>query len=1190
MYLIGDAGDAEGGKTPPALSLLEKKLKRAERNASVVFLGDNLYPDGLAPEENAMEKQADEQKLKVQLDILRSFKGRIFFVSGNHDWYTYGIEGLERERKFIEKHLGRDDVWFPDPGCGDPKEIDLTDDLTLVLIDSQWWLSNWKGIPEINEGCEVKSREVFRTFFEDAIKGNRQKNIVIAMHHPLFSNGPHGGQFTAKEHIFPLTQLHENLWIPLPVIGSVYPFARATAGARQDVAHPDYRDLRDLMLSIVQKNGSYIFAAGHEHSLQYMERDDQYFIVSGGGSKRTAARLGNNAFFSYGGQGFSQLDFYEDGSVWVQYWAADAPGGEGEVVFRKQIKGPISYLLPQQDQDFSFYNSGADYIDLPLGESDFSRSRFGQWLWGKHYRDAYSTTVSIPVLDLASFQGGTQPVKRGGGYQTNSLRLETTDGRQYTMRSLKKDPSRMAAYPLNRSKIILDIIMDGFSGTHPLSATPLPAMQDAVNLYHTNPSLYYIPKQPALETYNEDFGDGLYLVEERPDDDVWKAQESFGNPDELISTPDVIKEIRENHDHLIDKDWIIRARLFDITIGDWDRHDDQWRWARFDQGGKTIYRPVPRDRDQAMSKYDGFMFSIARNTVPAARPLRDFKPVQKRIWWSNFGSRYFDNTFLTGSEWEDWERQARFIQDKLTDEIIETAFQEAWPDSLFRLNGPEIIETIKARRDNLLEMARDFYDYRARKVDVVGTESRDLFEVQRLNEDETSIRVYDTNKEGEKESLFYERTFHRRETKEILLYGLGDEDVFDISGETAKSIKLRLIGGLGNDRFIDRSRVGGWKKKTIIYDVESEENHLEVGKEAKINISDNPEYNIYNRHARSNDMDYWMFLPSFAFNPDDGFLLGGSSSFTHHGFMKTPYASSHFLSGKYALATSGFEILYHADFINLFGNDWGLFLDGSYRSPLYSINFYGLGNKTENPEDSLGLNYNRVRQRELYVAPALMKIGNSASRLFLAPTFESVKVERTEGRFIDDYAGREDDPLGEDFFEGQDFLGFKVVFSYSNQDDPSFPARGLHFFLDAGWKTQIKKDKSFPYLDGFVSFFLPVDNKQKLIFSTRLGGRHIFNSEFEFYQGASLGGTGNNANFRGFRRNRFTGRSSFYQNIDLRLKAFESENRLLPFSFGILAGFDHGRVWVEGENDASRQWHYSYGGGIFIEPLDQLAA
>ena len=104
------------------------------------------------------------------------------------------------------------------------------------------------------------------------------------------------------------------------------------------------------------------------------------------------------------------------------------------------------------------------------------------------------------------------------------------------------------------------------------------------------------------------------------------------------------------------------------------------------------------------------------------------------------------------------------------------------------------------------------------------------------------------------------------------------------------------------------------------------------------------------------------------------------------------------------------------------------------------------------------------------------------------------------------------------------------------------------------------------------------------MFATRIGLQHRFGDGFEFFQAASLGGPGPKANFRGVRRTRFIGRTAFYQNTDLRWKLVDSANPTLPFSVGVTAGFDHGRVWLDEED--SDVWHYSYGGGLWISPFD----
>ncbi|MFN7120016.1 MAG: metallophosphoesterase, partial [Saprospiraceae bacterium] len=150
MFLIGDAGNAAPGAIPPAVALLQDKLRATKdpKNASVVFLGDNLYPNGFAPKREEAERAIDEYRLRVQLDAVKDFPGQIFFVAGNHDWYTWGIQGLKQERKFIEEYLGRENVWLPKPGCGDPVEVELNKDLVVVLLDSEWYLADWDGHTE----------------------------------------------------------------------------------------------------------------------------------------------------------------------------------------------------------------------------------------------------------------------------------------------------------------------------------------------------------------------------------------------------------------------------------------------------------------------------------------------------------------------------------------------------------------------------------------------------------------------------------------------------------------------------------------------------------------------------------------------------------------------------------------------------------------------------------------------------------------------------------------------------------------------------------------------------------------------------------------------------------------------------------------------------------------------------------
>jgi len=1177
VYLIGDAGGGKG----PALEFLKQRLDQETIPGTVVFLGDNIYPNGLGAEGDP-DRELDVKRLTDQLEAVKGYEGNIYFVAGNHDWYRYGLEGVERQKEFIEEYLQREDVLMPKPGCGEPEEIELTDELVLVLIDSQWYLTDWDDEYRINAGCEVKSRAVFKEFVMEAIKGNRSKNIIIAMHHPPYTNGAHGGYYTARQHIFPLTDVGKRIYFPLPILGSVLQFLRGTVGHPQDAIHPKYREMANIVIDAARKNGNFVIASGHEHSLQYIERDEQYFVVSGAGSKQSPVHLGNKAEFVYGNQGFAQLHYYEDGSCWITYWASFYSGEGGKVVYRKQLKGPLPDEVETVPSNFPPI---PESVTVPLSEDDFERGKVWDFLWGDHYREAYNAEIEVPALDLNEYAGGVKPVKRGGGFQTNSLRLEAEDGKQYVMRSIDKDATRTLVYPFNES-IVTEVVKDNFSAAHPMAAVSAAYLAEEAGIYYTQPKLYYVPPQEALGVYNDDYAGALYLVEERPDDEVWSDTPQFGSPHEISSTLSAVEEIIGEHDEVIDYRWVVRSRIFDALIGDWDRHDDQWRWAEFKGEEIDTYRPIPRDRDQAFSKYDGFIVSLIKGASPDIKKLMVYRKKVKNIRWMNYNSRHFDRTFLSGADWQMWEEEARAMQQALTDEVIEAAFKEQWPESLYELDGPELVEKVKARRDNLVKIARDFYKFLSKRVDIVGTEKKDFMLVEYEEPGKVRVRVYDTNDDGDKEYKFYDRTFLASETEEIVIYGLKDDDIFKIDGKAkGGKIRIRLIGGLGEDELIDAST----GKKLYYYDAKEEKTLVDERTKAKVRLKDDVLYNTYNRESKDYDFNYLSLLPSLSFNPDDRLLIGASGTYTTFGFKKDPFATRHRFGAFYAPATGGASIDYGIEFIDVLGG-WEAGVDLAFQTPLYAINYYGLGNDTPNPEvtEDRSLDYNRVKQRLFSAYPALIRRLNSRSRVTIGPTFESISVERTPGRFIDEVG----DDFNQEIFDGLEFVGARLMLDFKNSDNPGLPTRGIGMFLDFGWKQQLNDpSKQFTYLDASMSFYQYLDRKQHLTAATRFGFQHRFSEDYVFYQGASLGGPGPNANFRGFRRDRFIGTTAFWQNIDLRWKILTSDNPTIPFSFGILGGFDHGRVWYGEENgaDSSDTWHYSYGGGIWFSPFDLFA-
>ncbi|TDE17623.1 metallophosphoesterase [Dyadobacter psychrotolerans] len=1187
MYLIGDAGNDSHEHPAPVLEYLKKKLGTESKNSSALFMGDNIYEYGMPPSDDSAARKVAEYRINSQLETLQDFKGYPVFLPGNHDWRGWGVKGLKRQEKYIQKYLNtrrgktdKDDYenyFLPLDGCSGPEVVELNDNVVIIVVDSQWWLTDWDKDSGINEGCEIKNREHFKFVFENVIRKYRNKNVIIAMHHPPYTNGPHGGKFTIKQHIFPLTELNPKLYIPLPVIGSLSAIFRATIGSRQDVVNKHYQELRAAVLAGTKKNGHFIFASGHEHTLQFIENEGQEFIVSGSGSKNSPVGMGKGSQFASTSLGFSTLSFYEGGETWVKFWEVNADGRDAKVIYQKKIKDKLPSETTDVKAVFPEYEMHKDSVTEFVTKTEVKQvGKFHNFLFGKHNRNLYLEKYPFPVMDLSTAKGGLTPVKQGGGNQTNSLRMRAADGKEFVLRGLTKDVSRFLPSPFNKMVAAKYLVEDNFLSTNPFAPLSMPVMADAIDVYHTNPKLYYVPSQPALANFDALFGGTMNLFEERPDGKKWHDAAFFGKPDKIVNTPEVVESILENNKNKVDEPWMIRTRLFDFVIGDWDRHDDQWAWASIKQkDGANLYRPIPRDRDQAFSLYDGLITSVARLTLPFLRQLQSFNPEINSIKWTTWSARLIDRTFLNQLTWDQWQQQVTFIQKNLTDEVIESAFKN-WPDKAREISSPAIIKSIKTRRDNLQSIARRHYEFVSKSVNVIGTEEKERFVVERLDDRRTSVTVFETGKGGRLKQQTYQRVFENEITKTINLYGNGDEDEFILQGDVQKGILVRAIGGLGKDLFADSSRVHRGGKKTFVYD-DWKNNRVLPGPETKDKRSDTYRFNVYDRRSSDSNYDITLPIPILGFNPDDGLFAGANFSLTKYGFKKEPYTSVQTFGGSYAFGTKAFKVNYTGDFINTF-RAFDFYLDTYYRGPTYAFNYAGLGNDTQRPIEHP--DYYRARQSSFYVYPALKKrfAGNSGF-VTLGPYAEVTDLEETSGRFV--VSGQ--NGLDDDIFQTKYFSGARLQFNFSSVDNIFAPHSGIRFNAGLNWTTNLKTNANYTGLRAQFSLYQALDTRENFILATQVGTGLNFGKGYEFFQMPTIGGK---QGLRGYRTERFYGNSSIWHDTDLRIRIGSSENPTLPLTYGLFGSFDYGRVWLK--NDPSGNWHYNYGGGIWLAPVDIL--
>jgi len=1172
FYLIGDAGLSPMGGMNPALKIFKKKLDSANDNSTAIFLGDNIYPAGLPdPKDSTQAHFEAKNHLDAQLNTLENFKGKPLFIPGNHDWYTEGLVGLERQEKYIQDKLGDKDTFLPQNGC--PIEVvDVNEALAIIVIDTEWYLTNWDKRPEINDKCDIKSRNKFFLELEDAIKDNRQKTTLIALHHPMTSYGPHGGQFSLRQQVYP-----SPLPFPVPVLGTFVNVLRRTSGASiADLQNKRYRELSKRITTLAQYSEKVIFASGHEHTLQYIVENNTPQIVSGSGAKKGVSRLLNGSKFSTGNMGYASLEVYADGSSRVRYFGVGEDEKETFLFTSQVLSANGEDMKEDYDENFPKTTKASVY-----SEYEIDKSNFFKWVWGERYREYYATKVSAPTVRLDTLFGGLVPVKKGGGHQSKSLRLRDRDGKEYVMRALRKSAELYLQSMAFQDQYVLEdlketytqeILEDFYTGAHPYAPFTIGKLSDAVGIYHTNPVLYYVPKQKTLGRYNDVFGDELYMIEEHTGDGHGDLK-SFGYSNELKSTDSMLEDLRDDEKYAIDKKAYIRARLFDMVIGDWDRHVDQWRWAEFKEGKKIAYRPIPRDRDQVFSKMgDGALMNVATRIIQGLKLMEGFTEEIRSVKGFNSSPKTYvlDLALLVETTKEDWRKEALFLQENLDAAAIEEAFM-AFPLEVRDETLAEIKGIVLSRLAGIKETADTYYDILNRYAVVTGTDKDDWFEITRLDDNRTEVKAF-RNIGGKRDKQFFNKIFSTTETKEIWVYGLDDDDIFEVENSKGYSgIKIRLIGGQNNDVYEVNNGKG-----IAIYDYKSKPNTFKKANGAKVKRTDDYNVNTYLPLTIRNSTN--QLIPTVGFNPDDGIRLGFSNTYTLNGFRQNPFTQQHRVSASYYFATSGFDAAYSGEFAELLEN-WNLELKARFTSPNFAVNFFGFGNNTENFDDELGMDYNRVRIQNLEFAPSLVWRSKLGAKFRTGLSYESIEVEETDNRFVNTF-------YQQNGAETQnDFVGIHGEYSFENMDNAGFPTMGMATTVQVGYKDNIGENgNSFGYIIPSLSFNYKLIPNGRLVLATKWKGHFNIGTGYEFYQGASIGGEDG---LRGFRNQRFNGKTAYYQNTDIRFSLRKMRTSILPASLGIFAGYDYGRVWLP--DDSSNRWHTAYGGGFFLNASDILS-
>jgi hypothetical protein len=792
-------------------------------------------------------------------------------------------------------------------------------------------------------------------------------------------------------------------------------------------------------------------------------------------------------------------------------------------------------------------------------------------LFGNLWRDVWTTPLRVPVLDLRRSGGGLTPLKRGGGFQTASLRFLGADGVQYKFRSLDKNPVAVLPEEL-RETFVASITQDLIASSHPYAALVAAPLLHAAQILQAEPTLVILPDDEALGQYREEFGGRAGIIEIHPAENEYDDS-AFGDADKISGTSALMRRLDRDNDERVHTASYLKARLMDMFLGDWDRHHDQWRWARYDNGTKREWHPIPRDRDQVFARYDGLVPWLITVIIPQIESCDPEYPGIAYLTWSG---RHLDRRFLAEADRSLFDSLASELQSALTDSVLRAAVSEL-PEELPGENARDLLTTLQARRDALPRAAREFYRILAQEVDIHLSDKDDLVLVDRLGDDGVAVSVF---KRKRPDHRLFHRLFDDGCTAEIRLYCNGGDDSVLVRGETDAQIGIIVIGGSGEDSFTAEATRGRGRTSLL----RTQPGHgaritfIDAGKKSRFNTGGHA--HIERREPREDSLEFrferkyrdWgsMVFPAVhgKYNADLGVLIGGGATYTRYGFARVPHAAQLSLVAGIAPMTANVDVRAAADFRLPF-DEAAVRLDALFTT-FEVLNYFGMGNNTRVLPDR-SFSYS-VRQNELRISPSLS----------LQALPELTLTIKGGARYVAHDLDDEESYLSIERPYGHDrmfFLEGGAVARYDSRDHAVWPRSGILFTLDAtAVPDAYDATEQWTSIGADLRFYFSTAAFPDATLALRACGERV-EGKAPFFASAFLGGIGN---ARGYEKNRFAGASSLFAAAEVRVGITEVFF-LFPSRLGVLAFAESGRVWQRGEQ--SSRWHVSFGGGLWLAPV-----
>jgi hypothetical protein len=769
-----------------------------------------------------------------------------------------------------------------------------------------------------------------------------------------------------------------------------------------------------------------------------------------------------------------------------------------------------------------------------------------RFLFGSLWRDVWATPVNVRVLhpdDLIDKAYSFTPF----------------------------DQDSILSLPIELAQLLpRNIVIDQISALNPFAPIIVVPILRAVNLPYRENQLAALSEKRHFEKESLQVNTHLGILEE-----PWRnisSDEYDSISYKFVGTLQMLDSLEGDNRACIDELQYLKARFIDILLGDWDRSANQWHWVSVDRNGRTIWKPIPLNHQQAFIRLNGILPTIAGMALPQLEHCDENISGVDNL---TLTGRSLDRRLLVSFTKQPWDSLALWIQSQLSDSVLMQALRQL-PTSIFEKEGTKLFHLLQSRRAQLPKAAEEFYKLLSANVELHGSNKAERAEIHRIGRHIVSVTIFD--REDTTRTQLFQRLFHDDYTEEIRILLLGGDDIITLEGEESSTIKIIIDGGDGKNELIDKTKSRNLfaslnplsSRGTIFYTSDPE---FRITTHSDIQIIHDQARNLAGEQNKTVSQSYrdwgseWSFSPWFDINPDDGLFIGGGPVYTQYEYRMEPYAQQISVRAGLATRTNRYRLDAAGEF-----RDWfrgvRTFLQ-LHASQLDLSNFFGLGNETTFSQSLADAVFYKVDQRQIFFHAALDFTLFPEVSTEIGSTLKLIDNNPQHGTLLDSLKL----PL---YNKSLTYLNISARVQRDTRVNKKLPTQGIYSVVEISYFPNfLDNENSFYKLQGELRTYFTLENIPSMTIAFRTIGEKLW-GKHPFFESAFLGG---NESLRGFERQRFSGDASILGSAEVRTQVARIPF-IVPLWSGISAFAETGRVFLTGEH--SNRWHNVIGGGLWF--------